>query len=459
MITYSIIKKSELEGAHRLDAEYYQPEYLLVTQKIKNLPFENTRISNLLARQIVTGSTPKKRDCKNDGTDIKFIKTDTLREGQIVFDEADYLPLKESVKNSELKSGDIIITIIGATHDIVGRVARVFPSDPKMNINQNVALLRPKESSFSSYLSIFLQTKYGREQIWQQSRQTEQVNLNCREVENILVPLPDKSFIQKIDDLVVTSYNFTAESKKIYSQAENLLLEELGLTNFELEEGLWSVVNLSETKKVNRIDAEYFQPKYEKIIKKIYKHPTKSIDELSEFVGHSTQSPYDQNGNVAVLAQKHMKSDLSIDITAFDNYTSENLIKKNDKKFILKNDDILISSAGQPGLTCVWIGDHKNKVIPGSFVTVARPNGEVNPFYVGVFLNTIAGHLQFERDYTGSIQQYVYPVKIRQIIIPILSKNIQQKIADLVRASHEARRKVKELLEEAKRKVEEMIEG
>ena len=36
MITYSIIKKSELEGALRLDAEYYQPEYLNINSKIKN---------------------------------------------------------------------------------------------------------------------------------------------------------------------------------------------------------------------------------------------------------------------------------------------------------------------------------------------------------------------------------------------------------------------------------------
>jgi len=30
MITYSIIQKLQLEGALRLDAEYYQPEYLEV---------------------------------------------------------------------------------------------------------------------------------------------------------------------------------------------------------------------------------------------------------------------------------------------------------------------------------------------------------------------------------------------------------------------------------------------
>ena len=37
-------------------------------------------------------------------------------------------------------------------------------------------------------------------------------------------------------------------------------------------------------------------------------------------------------------------------------------------------------------------------------------------------------------------------------------EKIQQKIAELVRESHAARKKAKELLEEAKRKVEELIE-
>lgn len=34
MTTCSIIQKSQLEGALRLDAEYYQPEYLDIDQKV-----------------------------------------------------------------------------------------------------------------------------------------------------------------------------------------------------------------------------------------------------------------------------------------------------------------------------------------------------------------------------------------------------------------------------------------
>jgi hypothetical protein len=37
MIIYSIIKKGELEGAHRLDAEYYQLKYLNLVENLNNL--------------------------------------------------------------------------------------------------------------------------------------------------------------------------------------------------------------------------------------------------------------------------------------------------------------------------------------------------------------------------------------------------------------------------------------
>lgn len=34
MTTYSIVQKSQLEGAHRIDAEYFQPEYTKLEQAL-----------------------------------------------------------------------------------------------------------------------------------------------------------------------------------------------------------------------------------------------------------------------------------------------------------------------------------------------------------------------------------------------------------------------------------------
>jgi len=59
----------------------------------------------------------------------------------------------------------------------------------------------------------------------------------------------------------------------------------------------------------------------------------------------------------------------------------------------------------------------------------------------------------------GSVQQRLNQETLKEVIIPLLPSETQQKIAELVKQSHKARREAKELLEEAKRKVEEAIEN
>jgi len=78
--------------------------------------------------------------------------------------------------------------------------------------------------------------------------------------------------------------------------------------------------------------------------------------------------------------------------------------------------------------------------------------------YVQVVLRSIVGKLQFEKPTTGTSYPTIEDEDVKNILIPMLPKMTQQKIADLVRQSHEARKKSKQLLEEAKHKVEEMIE-
>jgi len=66
--------------------------------------------------------------------------------------------------------------------------------------------------------------------------------------------------------------------------------------------------------------------------------------------------------------------------------------------------------------------------------------------------------MQIERDAGGSVIAHWKPKQIKKLKVPILSKTIQIKIADLVRKSHRACQKAKTLQEKAKREVEEFIE-
>lgn len=44
-IKYPFIQRSQLEGTLRLDAEYYQPEYLILNSKSKNKKSNETKIT------------------------------------------------------------------------------------------------------------------------------------------------------------------------------------------------------------------------------------------------------------------------------------------------------------------------------------------------------------------------------------------------------------------------------
>ena len=455
MTTHSIIKKSQLEGAKRIDAEYYQPEYLEIARTLRATRHETLKD---VAKSLVSfGAYALTSFIEWREEGIPFITAENIMDGFVDYDGVRFIDeeVDEILKKSRVREGQVLLAMSGS----VGNAAVAINIPPKLNSNQDIVKITPKDG-FSPYvLAAFLNSHYGKKQILRLPVGSVQQHIFLWQMQTMLVPVFDTEHVIAVESLYKKGLEERYVSHSLYSQAENLLLEGLGLKRFKSDEDLYSVVNFSNTRTANRIDAEYFQPKYEKVVLRIKKNNARKIGDLAEFVGHATQSPYDDAGDIAVLAQTHMKDNLAINTPAFSNFTKEDLIKESDKKFILKKGDVLISSAGEPGLTCVWTGDYRGKVIPGSFVTIARFRKDIEPLYSGVFLNTIAGRLQFERDYTGSIQQYVYPSKIKEILIPVLPKMIQEEISDLVRKSQEARKKSKELLEEAKHKVEEMIEN
>ncbi len=77
------------------------------------------------------------------------------------------------------------------------------------------------------------------------------------------------AYKSKIKATLIKAINFYKQSQSLYSQAENLLLEELGLKDFKPQYKKTYTAKLSDTFSAHRIDAEYFQPAYEEVIENI----------------------------------------------------------------------------------------------------------------------------------------------------------------------------------------------
>jgi len=247
-----------------------------------------------------------------------------------------------------------------------------------------------------------------------------------------------------------------SESELFYKQAENLLLGELGLKDFDFEKISSSIVNFSDILEARRMDAEYFQPKYEKLISKIESQNHKRLGDLVS-VKKGVEigaEQYQDEGKPFIRVSSMGKFEIN---DGNQKYLSEKLYEELKNNFQPQVGEILLTKDATPGIAYV-LKENIEGIISGGTLRL-KLKEKIEAEYLALCLNSIIGQMQAERDAGGSVIAHWKPEQIKNVVIPILPSETQQKIAELVRQSHEARKKAKELLEEAKRKVEEMIEN
>jgi len=444
-MTYSIIQKSQLEGSLRLDAEYYQPEYLDIGKKLHgctNLDLISKKITDF-------GAYSQMNFVSYVDNGVRFFRNQDVDEFFINDADPIYISQETYRKLSlNLEEFDIITPRVGT----VGNASVIFKYHLPASANQNLAQIKPDQKKIDPlYLSVFLNSKYGNKQFERLSTGNVQPWLNLSQIKSIKIFIPsyeDQMMIRKISEKALLEIN---SSKKLYQKAENLLLEELGLKDYKIEDDLSCVVKLSELKSASRIDAEYFQPKYNKIIKFF----DNKIDTLKNLARRKTL-------NVEIIKDTEYNY---IEIGDVDvgngNINSNKLIGSElpaNAKIKITGGELLISKVRptRGAIAIVPLDWKKNFIASGAFSVfdVEPPLRE----YLQIVLKSIIGKLQMEKPTTGTSYPTITDEDVENIKIPVLSRNIQQKIAGLVRQFHEARKKSKELLEEAKRKVEELIE-
>jgi len=456
MAVYSIIEKLKLEGAQRIDAEYYQPEYLENDKIIKNYKSGFRFLGDLLKRKnaITGGATPLGADYPDSG--IPFLRVQNVMPNYL--DLSDVVYISEdihtgSLRRSRLKVGDVLLTITGVSY---GKSATIPWGFKEGNINQHSVKIEVDDTIvLPEFLSTFFNSRFGKYQNDRKITGLSRPGLVYTELKNILIPLISLENQRQIRETIVEANETLKKSEVFYSQAEDLLLYELGLKDFKPEDDLVSIVNLSHIKSANRMDADYFQPKYDAAIARIKRHNLKPVKELVTMKkGFEPGSEeYREEGKVFFRVSNISKLGFT---DKEHKYLSIELYQKLKNNFEPKNGEILLTKDATPGIAYV-LKEPVEGIIAGGIMRLMGKK-DINSEYLALCINSLVCQMQVERDAGGSIIIHWKPEQIKNLLIPILSKSSQQKIADLVYKSHEARKKAKELLEEAKKKVEKLIE-
>jgi restriction endonuclease S subunit len=448
MITYSIIQKSQLERGYRLDAEYYQPEYLEVARKVKSLHHETLEDISESIVSFGAYALTNFIEWQDDG--IPFIVAENIKEGFISYEGVRYISDKtdEILKKSRIQEEQVLLSMSGS----VGNAAVAYKIPPKLNSNQDIVKIKLK-GKFSPYsLAAFLNSKYGRMQVLRLPVGSVQQHIFIWQTKSLLVPIFPESFINSIDKIYKEGLDQLQISKSLYSQAEDLLLKELGLKDFKATEELSFIVNLSDVKSAHRVDAEYFQPKYDKLISKL--RNVKKLPNATENVP-ARYNPVDQSDKIFKYVElANIDSSIGV-IDGFSEVLGQEAPSR--AKRLLKTGDVIVSSL-QGSLAKVALVNREQDGFLASTGFFQFRSKEILPEVLLVFAKSPILQMQLEKQCAGTILTAVPKEGIKNIIIPALSKPLQQKIADVVRQSHEARNKSKELLGKAKREVEQFIE-
>ena len=202
-----------------------------------------------------------------------------------------------------------------------------------------------------------------------------------------------------------------------------------------------------------RLDAEYYQPKYDYLFSRIGRFRTSTLGELAE-IRKSIEpgsDAYQETGVPFIRVSDLSKFGLS-GTTIHLNAEDYQDVPRPQK------DTILLSKDGSVGIA-YKVEEPLDVITSGAILHLALKSTDVLPDYLTLVLNSTVVRLQAERDAGGSIIQHWKPSEIENVVIPILPMYVQERIVEQLKYSFKLRKESKSLLEEAKLMVEMSIEG
>lgn len=205
--------------------------------------------------------------------------------------------------------------------------------------------------------------------------------------------------------------------------------------------------------KSGRLDAEYYQPKFEQLLQKLKQQNHRTLGEL-----------VDLHKSVEVGSENYRDEGLPFvrvsDFSKFGISQTDKFVNPADFADIIrpKKDTILLSKDGTVGIA-YHVRRDIDVITSGAIVHLVLKNDGVLPEYLALVLNSQAAQLQAERDAGGSIIQHWKPSEILEVVIPILPKGTQEIIADKVAQSFALKKQSEDLLHQAKILVETEIEN
>ena len=359
----------------------------------------------------------------------------------------------ETYKSLKLKKDDVLICRTNGNPKFVGKAA-IVPQDYEYAFASYLFRVRPDTNLINSAtLVTFLNSKYGRLEIEKYSMVGNQANFSPAKFRQISVPLFSKQFNAEIEKLVYKSFDLLKDSKIHYLDAVEILNSELGLKDWQPNNASVNIKQLKESFLASgRLDAEYYQTKYEDYAEYIrkYKHGFDILGNVCS-LNEKNFNPVD-NTEYRYIELSNIGN--SGEITGYTTSIGAELPSRA-RRLVHTNDVIVSSIEGSLQSVALVTAEYDKAICSTGFYVVKSET--INPETLLVLFKSEPMQNLLRQGCSGTILTAIGRNELQNIVMPKIRNEVQTEIAEYVQKSISLRNEAKQLLENAKLQVEDAI--
>ncbi|AOR22700.1 restriction endonuclease subunit S [Clostridium taeniosporum] len=430
----------------RVDSEYVLKKYLIYDKIISDIPFDY--IDNIA---FVTDGIHESIDF-DENSSINLISAKAPKENVFDLSSTGYISEVQNKLNprTQLQEDDVIISTVGT----IGNCAVVDKSVLPANSDRHVGIIRLNKNYKPRYVSTFLLSKYGRFQSERYTTGNVQPNLFIYKIKAIKIPFISDVFQDTIENKVIEAHQKLKKSKDLYLKAEEVLLNEIGMRDFQESQDKVAIKTLSQSWAITgRLDAEYYQEKYDDISNEIYNY-SNGYALLGSVcnVKDSNYIPKDKiTYNYIELSNIGSKGEINActtDLGAKLPTRARRLINKG---------DVIVSSIEGSLTSCALItNEYDNAICSNGFYIVNST--QINSETLLLLFKSEPIQNLLKKGCSGTILTAISKDEFKRIPIPLIREEIQNSLKEMIKECSKLREESRLLLEKAKKTVEIAIE-
>lgn len=200
-----------------------------------------------LSTFIGSGVTPSGGSTNYKSSGIPFIRSQNVHPNELRLEDVAYISedMHSQMKRTHLKSKDVLLNITGAS---IGRSAFIPDNFGEGNVNQHVCIIRTNRTIIPEYLSLFLNSPIGQDNINSLQTGVTRQGLNYDQIKAIKINLPPLEEQQEIIKYVELQ---NQDINKIENQYSDQINSTTSLENAVMQmafEGLLSTLSVGDSK-------------------------------------------------------------------------------------------------------------------------------------------------------------------------------------------------------------------